>query len=194
MLKKQDKKLAGNSYRESVSKLFNGTKITMVKGDITKQHNVDAIVNAANTTMLGGLGVDGAIHWAAGIGLFFECLLKMGCRTGKAKITNAYKIPCRYIIHTPGPHWHGGKKKERELLEKSYSSCFDLALEYGIKRIAFPSISTGGYRFPLDEAANIAITTAIKYINNYPGIFENINWVLFDDKTFCAYKDAMQKF
>ncbi len=163
------------------------TKIVMVKGDITKDHHVQAIVNAANTSLLGGGGVDGAIHRAAGPELLAECRMLNGCRTGAAKITKAYRLPCDYVIHTPGPHWNGGVSGERELLASCYQSCLELAVEHGIRSIAFPSISTGIYRFPLDEAAEIAVSTAKKFVADHPGELDGIKWVLFDDVTWEMY-------
>lgn len=167
------------------------TELIAVKGDITGNHDVDAIVNAANTSLLGGGGVDGAIHRAAGRELLEECRLLSGCETGKAKITNAYKLPCEYIIHTPGPRWRGGNKKERELLASCYRSCLELAVKKGIRKIAFPSISTGIYQFPLDEAVKIAVCTAKEFVSEHPGELDVIKWVLFDSRTFDAYREEL---
>lgn len=166
--------------------------IVLEKGDITKDHGVDAIVNAANTSLLGGGGVDGAIHRAAGKELLAECRMLNGCKTGQAKITGAYNIPCKYIIHTPGPVWNGGMNHEVELLASCYSSCLDIAIEKGIRSIAFPSISTGIFRFPINEAAKIAIGVAREYIGKNPDSFDVIKWVLFDDATYNAYKNVLE--
>lgn len=167
-------------------------KIILEKGDITKDHGVEAIVNAANTSLLGGGGVDGAIHRAAGKELLAECRMLNGCKTGQAKITGAYNIPCKYIIHTPGPVWNGGKYHEAELLASCYRSCLDIALDKGIRSIAFPSISTGIFSYPLKEAAKIAIGVAREYIAKNPDNFDVIKWVLFDDTTYNAYKSALE--
>lgn len=167
------------------------TKILLVKGDITKDHGVQAIVNAANTSLLGGGGVDGAIHRAAGPELLAECRILNGCKTGRAKITKAYRLPCEYVIHTPGPHWNGGRSKEHELLASCYQSCLELAVANGVQSIAFPSISTGIYHFPLDEAARIAIRTAQEFVTEHPGELDLIKWVLFDDQTFESYKKEL---
>lgn len=167
--------------------------ISAVKGDITKDHGVQAIVNAANTGLLGGGGVDGAIHRAAGPELLAECRTLNGCRTGQAKITGAYRLPCEYVIHTPGPIWRGGCSHERELLESCYRSCLSLAVEHGVRSIAFPSISTGVYRFPLEEAAKIAVRTAGQFISDHPGKLDTVMWVLYDDRTFEVYDNLIKK-
>ena len=169
------------------------TIFQMVKGDITKTQDCDAIVNAANTSLLGGGGVDGAIHRAAGPELLAECRMLNGCKTGKAKITKAYNIPSKYIIHTPGPVWNGGKSNEEELLASCYQSCLELAVQNGVRSIAFPSISTGIYRFPLDKATKIAIGTAKEFVEENPEKLDVIKWVLFDDNTLKAYQDALDK-
>ncbi len=178
---------SGTGQSETVEQ----TQFIAVRGDITGDHGVQAIVNAANTSLLGGGGVDGAIHRAAGPELLEECRLLHGCRTGQAKITNAYKLPCEYVIHTPGPRWNGGKSKEPELLASCYRSCLELAVRKGIRSIAFPSISTGIYRFPLEEAANIAVKTAKEFVAKHPGEIDIIKWVLFDDVTMKAYADEI---
>lgn len=172
---------------------MSGTVFKAVRGDITKLTDVDAIVNAANTSLLGGGGVDGAIHRAAGPGLLEECRTLHGCRTGEARITGAYRLPCQYVIHTPGPVWRGGRYKERELLSSCYRSCLELAVEKGVRRIAFPSISTGVYHFPVEEAAGIAVRTAREFAREHPGKLELVEWALFDDRTWQIYADEMEK-
>lgn len=183
--------------RENNKKMLDNEGLTAhflaIRGDITKDHGVQAIVNAANTSLLGGGGVDGAIHRAAGPKLLAECFLLHGCKTGKAKITKAYNLPCEFIIHTPGPKWNGGKSKERELLASCYRSCLELAIEHGIRSIAFPSISTGIYRFPVEEAASIAVRTAKEFVGSHPGQLDLIKWVLFDDATLKVYENELAK-
>ena len=164
-------------------------RLQTVLGDITKQ-SVDAIVNAANCSLLGGGGVDGAIHRAAGPELLAECRTLHGCETGKAKITKGYRLPAKHVIHTPGPVWHGGNNGEPELLASCYRSCLELASENGCRTVDFPSISTGVYRFPLDKAAAIASKTIKEYLDAHPEI-ERVRMVCFDERTKAAYDSAI---
>ena len=163
--------------------------IQIILGDITKQ-NSDAIVNAANCSLLGGGGVDGAIHRAAGPELLAECRTLHGCETGKAKITKGYRLPAKYVIHTPGPVWHGGGHGEEQLLASCYRSCLELAKEYGCKSVDFPSISTGVYHFPLNKAADIAIGAIADFLKANPEI-ERVRMVCFDEKTKAHYDRAL---
>ena len=164
-------------------------RIEIIKGDITRS-KVDAIVNAANTSLLGGGGVDGAIHRAAGPDLLKECRTLHGCETGKAKITKGYDLMAKYVIHTPGPVWHGGSKGEPELLKRCYQSCLELASENGCRTVDFPSISTGVYHFPLEQASVIAIRTISDYLKDHPEI-EKVRMVCFDEGTKKYYEEAL---
>ncbi len=165
--------------------------IEIILGDITRQP-VDAIVNAANCSLLGGGGVDGAIHRAAGPELLAECRTLHGCETGKAKITRGYRLPAKYVIHTPGPVWHGGGYGEAELLASCYRSCLELAAENGCETVDFPSISTGVYHFPLEKAAEIAIGTIAAYLREHPEI-RRVRMVCFDTRTKDFYDRALEK-
>lgn len=167
--------------------------IKTIKGDITKPLGVQAIVNAANSSLLGGGGVDGAIHRAAGPELLFECRLLGGCKTGQAKMTKAYNLPCEYVIHTVGPVWNGGQKQEAELLANCYLNSMMIAMEKGIRTIAFPSISTGIYRFPVELAAEIAVKTVAQFLQENENRFDLVEWVLFDDRTKAVYEHAVEK-
>lgn len=164
-------------------------KIELRIGDITSV-DVDAIVNAANNTLLGGGGVDGAIHRAAGPKLVVECLLLNGCPTGEAKITRGYNLKARHVIHTVGPIWSGGGKNEENLLAGCYRRSLRLALENNIRTIAFPAISTGAYRFPKDLAARIAVTETRDFLRDNPEL-EKVIFVCFDQAAFNVYKAAL---
>ncbi|MDO4361860.1 MAG: O-acetyl-ADP-ribose deacetylase [Eubacteriales bacterium] len=165
-------------------------KLEIITGDITEQ-DVDAIVNAANCSLLGGGGVDGAIHRAAGPELLAECRTLHGCETGKAKITKGYRLKARYVIHTPGPVWHGGGHGEEALLASCYRSCMALAAENGCKTVDFPSISTGVYHFPLEKASKIAVDTITACLEEYPAI-ERVRMVCFNQHTQRFYQAALE--
>lgn len=167
--------------------------IETVLGDITKQTDVEAIVNAANNSLLGGGGVDGAIHRAAGRELLAECKTLNGCETGETKITSAYKLPCKYVIHTVGPIYRGGNSGEPKLLANAYKNSMKLALQNKIRTIAFPSISTGVYSYPLEEAAEIAVKTVNDFYLEHQNEFDCIRFVLFDYRTKQAYDNAINK-
>ena len=169
-------------------------KIQTVQGDITKQTDVEAIVNAANTSLLGGGGVDVSIHRAAGPELLKECRTLHGCNTGEAKITDAYNLPCKYVIHTVGPIYCGGNHGEAKLLANAYHNSMQAALERGIRTVAFPSISTGVYSYPLEEVAEIAVKTVKAFYTEHQEAFDYVRFVLFDDRTRKAYDDALMKF
>ena len=162
-------------------------RIKIIQGDITRQ-KVDAIVNAANNSLLGGGGVDGAIHRVAGPELLSECRTLNGCKTGEAKITKAYRLPAKYVIHTVGPVWHGGQNSESQLLANSYKNSLALAVENGVKTIAFPSISTGVYSYPIEQASRIALSEINKYLQDHLSI-EMVIIVCFDSRTFQEYQN-----
>ncbi|MBQ6273332.1 MAG: O-acetyl-ADP-ribose deacetylase [Oscillospiraceae bacterium] len=163
--------------------------IEVILGDITKQA-VDAIVNAANCSLLGGGGVDGAIHRAAGPELLAECRTLHGCETGKAKITKGYRLPAKYVIHTPGPVWQSGGYGEEALLRSCYRSCLELASQNGCETVDFPSISTGVYHFPLEKASRIAVGTIAAYLAEHPEI-RRVRMVCFDARTKAHYDRAL---
>ena len=165
------------------------TRIEIVQGDITKIQ-ADAIVNAANTSLLGGGGVDGAIHRAAGPELLAECRMLGGCPTGQAKITGGYRLPARYVIHTPGPIWHGGQRGEDDLLADCYRNCLALSAEHDCRTVAFPAISTGVYHFPLDRAAAIAVREIRAFLQTH-AVPERVLLVFFDARTALAYENAL---
>lgn len=168
---------------------MNSFRISVWKGDITK-YPCDAIVNAANTSLLGGGGVDGAIHRAAGPELLEECRTLHGCQTGEAKLTKGYRLPCRYVIHTVGPVWHGGTHGEAEQLCRCYKNSMQLAAEYRCHRIAFPAISTGVYRYPLKEATEIAVQTVTEFQQEHIEAPEVV-FVCFDERTCRQYEEAL---
>ena len=170
---------------------MNDGRILVKVGDITLQ-KVDAIVNAANTTLLGGGGVDGAIHRAAGPELLEECRKLGGCPTGSARMTKGYRLPAKWVIHTVGPVWRGGNHNEEQLLADCYRACLDLAQRSGIKSIAFPSISTGAYRFPVEKASRIALEVIRDHLDKNP-LPENVLIVCFDTATHEAYARLLQE-
>lgn len=165
------------------------SRIDIVRGDITKL-DVDAIVNAANTTLLGGGGVDGAIHRAAGPELLAECRALGGCRPGEAKLTRGYKLPTRYVIHTVGPVWTGGKAGERQTLTNCYRNSLQLTVENGIKTIAFPAISCGAYRYPVPQAAQIAVETTRDFLAATDKI-DKVIFVVTNDEICTAYQEIL---
>jgi len=171
---------------ESVS-----NRIVVIEGDITQQR-VDAIVNAANTSLLGGGGVDGAIHRVAGPELLAECRTLGGCATGQAKITRGYKLPARWVIHTVGPVWRDGRHHEEELLASCYRNCYALVEQRGIKTVAFPSISTGAYGFPLERAAGLALRET-KYFLERNGSVQMVILVCFGAGALEIYQTAFRE-
>jgi O-acetyl-ADP-ribose deacetylase (regulator of RNase III) len=162
------------------------SKIEIARGDITKLQ-VEAIVNAANMTLLGGGGVDGAIHRAAGSELLAECRALLGCEPGEAKITRGYRLPARFVIHTVGPIWRGGRHGEPETLANCYQNSLQLAVENGIKTIAFPAISCGAYGYPIQAAARIAMDTTHEFLANTDEL-DKVIFVLWDQDIYEAYR------
>ena len=166
-------------------------RLTVTEGDITTQ-KVDAIVNAANESLLGGGGVDGAIHRAAGPELLAECRDLGGCPTGEARITQGYRLPAAHVIHTVGPIWRGGGAGEDDLLARCYDACLDLALAHGVRSLAFPSISTGAYGFPMDRAARIAVATVAGRLAAIPpATLRRVVFVCFGAEALAIYKAAL---
>lgn len=165
------------------------TKITIMQGDITRIR-CDAMVNAANNSLLGGGGVDGAIHRAGGPAILEECRKLNGCETGRAKITGAGKLPCQFVIHTVGPVWHGGNSGEPEYLKSCYIESLSLALEYGLKTVAFSNISTGVYGYPKEKAAEAALRAVYEFLN-FNVDLEEIIFCCFDDENYRIYKTLL---
>lgn len=169
--------------------------ISFIKGDITTTET-DAIVNAANTSLLGGGGVDGAIHRKGGKQILEECIAirnrQGGCKTGEVVYTSGGNLPCRYVIHTVGPVWNDGKSKEDELLANCYLNTLKIANELGLKSVAFPNISTGIYHFPKNEAANIAIETVKTFLKNQDSSIQKVVFVCFDEENFRIYEEKLK--
>lgn len=164
--------------------------LSVIKGDITTLH-VDAIVNAANESLLGGGGVDGAIHRAAGSELLTECRSLNGCATGEAKITRGYHLPAKHVIHTVGPVWHGGFSGEEDLLYKAYYNSLSVAMHHKVRTVAFPNISTGVYGFPKDEAALVAFKAVEDFCTNNPDALKKITFVCFDEENYAIYHELI---
>jgi len=178
-----------------MKELFLGKKkISLARGDITREH-VDAIVNAANSSLMGGGGVDGAIHAAGGPAILEECRAirkeRGGCPTGRAVITTAGKLPAKNVIHTVGPVWSGGGRGEPELLASSYRTSLELAAQHGLRSIAFPSISTGAYRFPIERAARIALSTVIREMKHLD--IDEVRFILFTEADLDVYAEALDE-
>lgn len=168
-----------------------GSRMSALEADITTL-KVDAIVNAANSSLAGGGGVDGAIHRAAGPGLLEECRRIGGCPTGEARITGGYRLPAKYVIHAVGPVWRGGGRGERELLASCYRNSLELAVRHGAKTVAFPAISTGAYGYPLDEATEVAVQEVGAFLEAHPEI-EHVTFACFGKAALEAYQRELQK-
>lgn len=166
-------------------------RIVVTRDDITRRR-VDAIVNAANSSLLGGGGVDGAIHRAAGPELVAECRTLGGCPTGEARITHGYRLPARHVIHTVGPVWQGGRHGEPELLASCYRNSLALAARHGLETVAFPAISTGIYGYPLEPATRIALTETARFLETHPGI-RQVTFVCFSDEAYRTYQQVMDE-
>jgi len=179
-----------------VEKQIGGSRLILLRGDITRQE-VDAIVNAANTTLLGGGGVDGAIHRAGGPAILEECKRiagkQGGCPTGQAVITTGGKLAAKFVIHTVGPVWTGGERREEELLASAYRESLRIAAARKLSSIAFPSISTGAYRFPIDRAAEIALATVRDFLENEAHSLAEVRFVLFSDTDLGVYESALAR-
>ncbi len=170
---------------------INKSVLELIEGNITEQET-DALVNAANSSLLGGGGVDGAIHRAGGPKILEECRKLGGCPTGEARITTGGNLTAKYVIHTVGPVYSGGKRREAELLANAYKNSLSLASQYKLKSVAFPSISTGAYGYPVNEAAVLALKTVINYLETHTDI-ELVRFVLFGQKAYQAYDKALQE-
>ena len=175
----------------------NKTKVSIIQGDITRQ-GTDAIVNAANPSLMGGGGVDGAIHRAGGPAILEECkriVARQGrLTTGKAVITTGGNLKARYVLHTVGPIWHGGSANEAELLKSAYYECLKLATENRLASISFPSLGTGAYGYPVDEAATIAVSTVVSFLREQVTSLNDVVFVLFDSRTYQSYRSALQAY
>jgi len=172
-------------------KSIDDTVIELVQGDIT-QEQTDAIVNAANSGLRGGGGVDGAIHRAGGPAIMAECRRIGGCPTGTAVITTGGELPARYVIHTVGPRWTGGDSGEAELLASAYRSSLQVAVDNGLKTVAFPSISTGVYGYPIQQASQIALRSVVEFLGDRPGSLDLVRFVLFSPGDYQLYRMALE--
>lgn len=173
------------------ARTIGGTRLELARGDITAEAT-DAIVNAANTTLLGGGGVDGAIHRVGGPDILAECRRLGGCATGDAKLTGAGRLRARHVIHAVGPVYRDGRHGEPELLASAYRRSLEVAVAHGLRSVAFPSISTGAYRFPVAEAAPLALATAAAFAREHPGAIDLVRFVLFSDADLAAYGAALE--